>query len=100
MDLLDSLNSYIFPLFLGLSVGVFFEYSKAINRRHNILTSWNFYSLFISIMISAWLGSKLLFVLSSSKTNLDLSLTFFLGGGFVFYGGLLGGLLLLLILQA
>ena len=93
MDLLNSFSSYIFPLFLGLSVGVLFEYSKAINGKYNILGSWNFYFLFICTLISAWFGSKILFILTSNNTNLNLSLTFFLGGGFVFYGGLLGGLL-------
>ncbi len=58
--------------------------------------------LFWGVFLFAWLGAKTLFLYTIPS---DLSLTllqessFWLGGGFVFYGGLLGALFYLLILR-
>ncbi len=53
--------------------------------------------LFFGIFASSWLGAKLLFSLTNLKsTEILQSLDFWIGGGFVFYGGLIGGIIFLL----
>lgn len=54
----------------------------------------NIKPFFIGIFLFAWVGAKVTFLLASSKNNFSeyaLSSNFWLGGGFVFYGGFLGG---------
>jgi phosphatidylglycerol:prolipoprotein diacylglycerol transferase len=81
---------YSYPLFLGLSFGSAYYYSLSAlqGRKVNL---FSFRMLFIGIFISAWVGAKLFFLLHTSKfpmTDAGTSV-FWLGGGFVFYGGLI-----------
>lgn len=51
---------------------------------------------FIGLFISSFLGAKLFYLIVSSGDMFDAyteSLSFWLGGGFVFYGGLISGLI-------
>lgn len=51
---------------------------------------------FLGVFVSAWIGAKILFLLSAPEfitSRLYNSESFWLGGGFVFYGGLIGGLI-------
>lgn len=53
--------------------------------------------LFWGIFLSSWPGAKILFLLSipDSSENLIRNFSFWFGGGFVFYGGLVASLLFL-----
>lgn len=59
-----------------------------------------FQILFWGLFISAWFGSKILFLVTAPKEIYESvagASSFWLGGGFVFYGGLVAGLLFLFI---
>lgn len=55
---------------------------------------WNIF--FWGTFFSAWLGSKVLFLLTTTQDQLLTNSSFWLGGGFVFYGGLLFALVYIL----
>lgn len=85
---------YSYPLLMGLGWGVayqifFSELGHEVSRLRGQILFWG-------IFLSAWIGSKLFFYITYPK---DLSLTemsFWTGGGFVFYGGFILGLLFLI----
>lgn len=53
---------------------------------------------FIGIFITGWVGAKILFLMVSSHDHFDqVSASFWLGGGFVFLGGLIGATLFTLL---
>lgn len=85
---------YAYPLLMGLGWGVgyqlFFANSDLRPRDGQIL--------FWGIFLWAWIGSKILFYLTTESLtdqNILLEASFWTGGGFVFYGGLLFGLIFL-----
>lgn len=59
--------------------------------------------IFWGIFLFSWLGAKILFYLTLPKNypydDLLTQISFWTGGGFVFYGGLLGGIIFLLVSQ-
>lgn len=85
---------YSYPLLMGLGWGVayqifFSEWDSKVSRLKGQIIFWG-------IFLAAWIGSKVLFYFTYPK---DISLTevsFWTGGGFVFYGGFIFGLLFLL----
>jgi phosphatidylglycerol---prolipoprotein diacylglyceryl transferase len=82
---------YSYPLFMGLAWGVAYQLTRWLLLNQKIV-SRGLIGLFIGSFISAWLGAKALFLLHSAGGNLQTYLgspQFWLGGGFVFYGGLL-----------
>ena len=89
---------YSYPLMMGLGWGVAYQVffalvGEQIQRRYALLLYWG-------IFLFAWIGAKILFYLTLSaelSNNLLSEVSFWTGGGFVFYGGLLGGLVFLLI---
>lgn len=84
---------YTYPLILGLIWAVGFEYSRALNTK---LKNFNF--LFLSLFIFSWLGAKVLFLITLDELQakqIAMASNFWLGGGFVFLGGLIGGLLVI-----
>lgn len=88
---------YSYPLLMGIGWGVAYHFFFGLIPQQ---TTWiKAQLLFWGIFASAWLGSKILFYLTLPKDMGLISLnevSFWTGGGFVFYGGLLGGLLYLL----
>jgi len=88
---------YSYPLLMGIGWGVAYQIyfhllSPAISRAQGQLVFWG-------IFISAWIGAKLFFYItlpSHLGQNLISELSFWSGGGFVFYGGFLGGVIFLL----
>ncbi len=81
---------YSYPLFLGLSFGTAYYYGlNAVESAKEKVGSYRF--LFIGIFLSAWLGAKVFFLIHSSNDVADdaMNSNFWLGGGFVFYGGLI-----------
>lgn len=96
----NSFILYSYPLFMGLGWGIgyqiFFEFLP------ETFTRLRAQILFWGLFVFAWLGAKIFF-LYTVPHDLSASLmqesSFWLGGGFVFYGGFLGGLFYLLILK-
>lgn len=81
---------YSYPLVLGVIWAIGFEYSKALNKNLK-----HFNLLFFILFIAAWVGAKILFLLTLDDQTLEKissNTNFWLGGGFVFLGGLIGGL--------
>lgn len=96
----NSFVLYSYPLFMGLGWGL--AYQILFELLPASFTRIRAQVLFWGVFAFAWIGAKVLF-LYTVPTQLSLSLiqesSFWLGGGFVFYGGFLGGLLYLLILK-
>lgn len=82
---------FSYPFFMGFSWGLGYQLSLYIFNKKKISTK-GFSYLFIGIFIFSWIGSKLLYLLSSAASKIDQyagASEFWLGGGFVFYGGFL-----------
>ena len=90
---------YSYPLIIGIAWGIGYILLTYFQKQYKI--SIPHPSLFFSlIFFMAWVGAKVLFIISSQNyISLDLikSENFWLGGGFVFYGGLIAGLLTVII---
>ncbi len=90
---------YTYPLFIGLSWGFayFFTLDLFKETQKNIKgLNW----LFFGVFVSSWIGAKLFFLWFSAPDKIHqyfYANYFWLGGGFVFYGGLVGGFLYFLI---
>jgi phosphatidylglycerol---prolipoprotein diacylglyceryl transferase len=81
---------YSYPLLMGIGWGVGHQILSARSQLSHVHTGFLFWGLFIF----AWLGAKLLFLISADQylaSSLFDNLSFWTGGGLVFYGGLLGG---------
>jgi phosphatidylglycerol:prolipoprotein diacylglycerol transferase len=94
-----SFQVFTYPLILGIIWGLSYKLGiKFVETKNLPIKQFKIY--FFGAFVSAWLGAKGLFLLT-----LDLSVVqravvsghFWLGGGFVFYGGLIGGLIFTLI---
>ncbi len=88
---------YSYPLFMGLGWGVGYQLFFKFNDLKLSLAQFLFWGLFCL----AWIGAKVLFLMTqNSQAALPLAaqLNFWTGGGFVFYGGLLGCVLFIWIL--
>jgi phosphatidylglycerol:prolipoprotein diacylglycerol transferase len=90
------LTLYSYPLLMGLGWGVAYQvYFAALDAR---IPRWKGQVLFWGIFLSAWVGAKLLFSLTAPAAGSLLgTVSFWTGGGFVFYGGFLAGALFLLL---
>ncbi|MFZ8934106.1 MAG: prolipoprotein diacylglyceryl transferase [Bacteriovoracaceae bacterium] len=92
-----SFTLFSYPLFMGLSWGLAYRLSQYFLERMNI-SEKGFAGLFWGIFVFSWIGSKIFFLAFSSGGEFvqhSKSLSFWLGGGFVFYGGLIFSLLYL-----
>ncbi|MBT3236843.1 MAG: hypothetical protein HN353_12885 [Bdellovibrionales bacterium] len=90
---------YSYPLLMGLSWGVAFQLSRWLLQRQE-QSERGLTGIFIGAFIFAWLGAKALFLLYSAGNDFQTYLgspVFWLGGGFVFYGGLILASLFILI---
>ena len=84
---------FLYPFMMGAAWGVGYHISKSLNQKYHVFKNFNW--IFLGIFISSWLGSKLFYLLSvdtNAKTSIAQNTNFWLGGGFVFYGGLIGGI--------
>jgi phosphatidylglycerol:prolipoprotein diacylglycerol transferase len=89
----------IYFIFMGMSWGLGWEISRFFLNKMKLPLK-NFNILFLGTFLSSWAGSKLLFLITTQNgqsRNLIQSASFWLGGGFVFYGGLFFSLLFVLI---
>lgn len=90
---------YTYPLILGMLTALFYEKTKVLiknDKSININHNWFLLGLFLS----AWFGAKVLFLISANPhlaSRAFSSTNFWLGGGFVFYGGLIAALIYLFI---
>ncbi len=86
---------YLYPFLLGIAWVLAFKISHSLNIEVKKLNG-----LLFALFVSSWLGAKLFFIITSEyidKTKFLTSSNFWLGGGFVFYGGLIFGLIALII---
>lgn len=86
---------YSYPLFMGLAWGVGYYLTQYLFDKYKEDSS-TLFKLFLGVFVSSWIGAKLFFLFFSSQHKIYQYLYadyFWLGGGFVFYGGLIFGLL-------
>lgn len=82
---------------LGWGVGYHLFFSKLDSQLINLKTKIFFGGLFFF----SWLGAKTLFYLTAPfDLTLIKNISFWTGGGFVFYGGFIGGALYILIFKS
>lgn len=87
---------YSYPLLMGIGWGIAYQVFFSLTD----LPKFKAQVLFWGIFVAAWIGAKLFFILTSSgDTSLISNTNFWMGGGFVFYGGLLGGFLFVVLLK-
>lgn len=92
---------YSYPLVMGMAWAVAFQLTDHLNKLHfNALKNVKLFFLLVFIM--SWLGAKLFFLLTIQTSNLQIiqlaeKSTFWFGGGFVFYGGMIFGLIATII---
>ena len=87
------LTLYSYPILLGLAWAVGFQYYEKIfskiveNKNQRFFLFWG--AFFVS-----WIGAKAFFLIFSAKEFMEQmysQTSFWIGGGFVFYGGLISG---------
>lgn len=86
---------YAYPLFMGLSWGVGFWLADYFFDKYS-KEKVNLVKLFLGLFATSWVGAKVFFLFLSSQIEKSKFLyadEFWLGGGFVFYGGLILGLI-------
>jgi phosphatidylglycerol---prolipoprotein diacylglyceryl transferase len=94
----NDLIIYSYPFFMGLGWGIayqiFFSLVPPTQVKRSLVLFWGSF-------ISAWVGAKILFYVTAPTIDSSFlqETSFWLGGGFVFYGGFLGVLLFLFILK-
>lgn len=84
---------YSYPLLMGIAWGLAYRLALYLKNRQNIQIK-NFNLMFWGALILSWIGAKVLFLIASGgelKSTYAQSSNFWLGGGFVFYGGLIFG---------
>lgn len=83
---------YSYPLLMGIGWGVAYQiFFSLLDKDTSRLKGQ---MLFWGIFAAAWIGAKVFFLLTLPSHERDFSqeLSFWTGGGFVFYGGFIGGL--------
>lgn len=96
----NSFTLYSYPLLMGLGWGV--AYQVLLELLPGSFTKFRAQILFWGVFVFSWLGAKIFFLYTvpdELSSALMQASSFWLGGGFVFYGGFLGGLVFLLILR-
>ncbi len=79
---------------MGLAWGVGFYLSRYLFEKFN-LDSRPLLPMFLGVFVTSWVGAKVFFLFFSSQHKVYQYLyadSFWLGGGFVFYGGLIFGI--------
>ncbi len=96
---IGELTIFSYPFIMGVAWALSFSLTKFYLSRENKLSK-SFNYLFAGIFISAWVGAKVLFLINSARGELSTvasNYNFWIGGGFVFYGGLIGGICFVVI---
>lgn len=90
---------FSYPLLMGLGWGVGFNLTQYYWDKFNLKKS-DLWMLFLGTFLFGWIGAKVFFLIFSAPDRaLDYSreVNFWLGGGFVFYGGFIFSALFALI---
>lgn len=80
---------------MGAAWGAAFNFSKALNKRGDLFSLKKLNGYLLGLFLFSWAGAKLFYLWTADFGGKDLaasSSSFWLGGGFVFYGGLVFGL--------
>lgn len=86
----DQFIVYLYPLMMGISWGVGYLLANQINE--SFKNPFKFLkSYFFIVFIISWIGAKVFFLLTTNQLNTS-NTNFWFGGGFVFYGGLIFGI--------
>lgn len=92
---------YSYPLLMGIGWGIAYQvYFSLMSPR---VSRFKAQLLFWGVFLFAWIGAKILFYFTypdDIETTIMGSVSFWTGGGFVFYGGFLGGALFLSLFKA
>jgi len=90
---------YFYPLIMGMIWALSYQLSKELIKKNEIeIKYFNVY--FISTFLISWLGAKTIFLLTLEEevtSTLISSPDFWFGGGLVFYGGAIFGILYTII---
>lgn len=86
---------YTYPLVMGFAWGLAFQMGAAAFEKSLSPFLWNVF--FWGTFLFAWLGAKVLFLVTSRQEQFLTNSNFWLGGGFVFYGGLIGALFFIVL---
>ena len=93
------LRVYTYPLFIGFAWGFAFQFAQYLINKLNI--TFDHFKIFtIGLFAISWVGAKIFFLIFSLTENFRQHLVssyFWLGGGFVFYGGLITGVLFVIL---
>ena len=90
---------YSYPLFIGISWGISYYFSQFLFKKVG-RTLRGFSYVYWGTFLISWVGAKIFFLLFSAKSILLYKhVSFWTGGGFVFYGGLAFGLLYLFLIS-
>ncbi|OFZ14158.1 MAG: hypothetical protein A2X86_04720 [Bdellovibrionales bacterium GWA2_49_15] len=83
---------YAYPLFLGFAWGIAYTYSLVVAQEMGI-DAFKFKIYSLGLFASTWIGAKIFFWIFSAEINATVikSINFWMGGGFVFFGGLVFG---------
>lgn len=87
---------YSYPLFLGLAWGTAYYYCRLVLDHETNYSLKDFHFFYWGNFLFSWVGSKVLFLIASSQgayTDYARHLSFWVGGGLVFYGGLIFSLI-------
>lgn len=87
---------YSYPLLMGIGWGVAYQIFFSLITFSRLKAQ----ILFWGVFLFAWIGAKLLFVMTSGENHYLVFSSFWTGGGFVFYGGLIGGFLFVALFKA
>ncbi len=89
---------YSYPLFLGFAWGIAYSYSHAVADEAKI-DIFKFKMYMLGLFISTWIGAKIFFWIFSAERSSTVitSINFWMGGGFVFFGGLVFGLIFTIV---
>lgn len=91
---------YSYPLLMGLGWGI--AYQVFFSLIPSDVSRARAQSLFWGLFLFAWIGAKLLFYFTYPKGESSAFVTemsFWTGGGFVFYGGMIGGFIYLCLFR-
>lgn len=90
---------FSYPLLMGAAWGLSFHFYQYLINKHKV--DFKHSKLFFTgVFITSWVGAKIFFLITSQGIDSKLVIqnsNFWLGGGFVFYGGLVFGLIFTVI---
>ena len=85
---------FSYPLLMGVAWGLSFHFYQFLIDKYKVDFK-NSKLFFTGVFVASWVGAKVFFLITSQGIDSSLVIqnsNFWLGGGFVFYGGLIFGL--------